>query len=469
MKKFLGPDFLLESDAARTLYHDYAAEMPIVDYHCHVSPQEIAQDKRYETITEVWLGGDHYKWRAMRACGVPEADIDCRWSDPFRTFERWSQTLQRCVGNPLYHWTYLELKNYFGVTEELDESSVRRIYEHCNEVLADPGMSVRGIIERSGVEVICTTDDPADTLEWHQLIHDDPTFSVKVLPAFRPDKAMNIDKEGFASYLERLGETADVEITSFASLMDALNRRIDYFHERGCRVSDHALDYAMCRTASPAKLDAILTKALKGEKVTPEEAEAYRTAVMLGVAERYRRYNWAMQIHFGCLRNVNTKLYRRLGPDTGFDAVSNAHGADALGALMDEMNNRGALPKTILYSLNQHDNEAIASLAGCFQSDGVCPGQIQLGSAWWFNDSKSGMEKQLTDLANIGVLGTFVGMLTDSRSFLSYARHEYFRRILCNWVGRLVENGEVHPNMPRLGELVKDISYRNAVRYFEFE
>lgn len=469
MKEFLGPDFLLDSEPARRLYHDYAEGQPIVDYHCHLDPRQIAEDMRYQNITEVWLGGDHYKWRAMRACGVPEEDIACRFEDPWRTFRRWSETLPRCVGNPLYHWTYLELQNYFGIREELSAESARRIYDACNERLAQADMSVRGIIKRSGVRVICTTDDPADTLEWHRRLRDDASFSTQVLPAFRPDKALNIDKEGFASYLHRLGESADIEITSFSRLIQALEKRVDFFEANGCRVSDHALEYVMYRPAGVTRLDAILRKSLRGERVDREEAEAFRTAVLLELAGFYRRYGWAMQLHFGCLRGVNTRCTERFGPDTGFDAVSNNRGTDALGALLDALDKRGALPKMILYSLNQHDNEAIASLAGCFQSDGVCPGQIQLGSAWWYNDSKTGMEKQLTDLGNIGVLGTFIGMLTDSRSFLSYARHEYFRRILCGWIGRMVENGELHPNLPALGELVRDVSYRNAVRYFGFD
>ena len=467
MKAFMDKDFLLQTDTARRLYHDYAETMPIIDYHCHISPQEIAENQQYNNITEVWLGGDHYKWRAMRSCGVEERCITGDAS-PEEKFRQWAHTLPRCIGNPLYHWTYMELKKYFGITEFLDETSADRIYAQCNERLQQPDMRVRGIIEQSGVKLICTTDDPSDDLRWHKILRNDATFSVKVLPAFRPDKAMNVEKEGFASYIETLGRAADVSIQRFADLCRALERRIDFFQSMGCRVSDHALDAPLYEEATEAELDAVLAKGLAGEPISQREADAFRTAVLLFLSRQYHQRGWVMQLHFGCIRNNNSRRFRELGPDTGFDAANNSSGARQLARLLDAMEAQNALPRTVLYSLNQYDNEIILTLAGCFQSAEV-PGKIQLGSAWWFNDTKTGMEKQLTDFGNLSVLGGFIGMLTDSRSFLSYTRHDYFRRILCNHIGRLVENGEYHNRLEYLGQMVQDISYNNTVRYFGFD
>lgn len=469
MKQFMDKDFLLESEAARILYHEHAAKMPIIDYHCHINPQEIFEDKRYESITEVWLGGDHYKWRAMRCNGIPESEITgAIKNDPYKVFESWAKTLPRAVGNPLYHWTYLELKKYFGITEELNEKSCKDIYDRCNAKLKEDNMSVRGLIDQSDVKLICTTDDPIDDLNWHEKIAADKTCKVKVLPAFRPDKAMNVDKAGFPEYIEKLEKVSGVEINSFAALKKALFARIDYFNEHGCKVSDHALDYTVCSLADEKELDAILAEAKKGV-VSLDKADKFKTAVLLAVSEKYHEYNWVMQIHYGCLRNNSTRLFEKLGPDTGFDSVNDAGGAAALAGLLDAMQKDGHLPKMVLYSLNESDNEVIATIAGCFQTDGECPSKIQLGSAWWFNDNRTGMTKQLTDLANLGVLGNFIGMLTDSRSFLSYTRHEYFRRILCNLIGSWVEKGEIQPNMDTLGAIVEDICYNNTVRFFGFD
>ena len=470
MKQFMDDNFLLETETARRLYHEHAEKMPIIDYHSHINPQEIAEDKRYDSITDVWLGGDHYKWRAMRCNGVQEADITgAKDTDPYRTFEKWAETLPRAIGNPLYHWTYLELKKYFGITEPLNAKSAKAIYDKCNARLKDADMSVRGIIDQSNVKLICTTDDPVDSLEWHKKIKADPTCKVKVLPAFRPDKAFNIHKPEYPTYMAKLAEVSGVEIKTFADVVKALYTRIDFFNEMGCRASDHALDYAVYAAADEAELDAIVAKGLAGGAITVDELNKYKTACLLAVAKKYTEYGWVMQIHFGCIRDNNTTWYNKLGPDTGFDAVSNTHGADDLGKLMDAMSKAGNLPKMVLYSLNQYDNETIMTLAGAFQVDGQCASQIQMGSAWWFNDTKTGMEKQLTDFANLGVLGNFIGMLTDSRSFLSYTRHEYFRRILCNWIGNLVENGEYHADMETLGQLVEDISYNNTVKFFGFD
>ena len=467
MKEFMDQDFLLETETARTLYHQYAEKMPIIDYHCHISPQEIAEDKRYDTITQVWLGGDHYKWRAMRSCGVEEYYITGAAS-PEEKFEKWAETLPRCIGNPLYHWTYMELKKYFGITEFLDKNSAAGIYARCNERLHRPDMSARGIIAASNVKLICTTDDPADDLRWHRQIREDASCPAKVLPAFRPDKAMNVEKKGFAEYMEKLGQAAGREIRTFKDLCRALEDRIDFFRSMGCRVSDHALDGPLYEEATEEELDRILGKGLAGEAISRREGDAFRTAVLLCVAAKYHEYGWVMQLHFGCIRDNNGRRFRELGPDTGFDAANNSSGALQLSRLLNAMEERDILPRTILYSLNQYDNEIILTLAGCFQSPEAA-GKIQLGSAWWFNDTKTGMEKQLTDFGNLSALGNFVGMLTDSRSFLSYTRHEYFRRILCNHIGRLVENGEYHNNLEYLGQMVQDISYNNTVKYFGFE
>ncbi len=466
MKKFMDENFLLDTKTAEILYHEHAAKMPIIDYHCHINPEEIAKNKRYDNITQVWLGGDHYKWRAIRCNGVSENEITgSKDTNPFTTFKAWANTLVKAIGNPLYHWTYLELKTYFGIEEQLCDETCEKIYNMCNERLKQDNMSVRGIIKQSNVKVIGTTDDPLDDLKWHKNIADDITFDVKVLPSFRPDKALNIDKEGFSEYIEALGKCANITINGVKNVCDALNNRIDFFHENGACISDHALDHCIYEVKSEAELDEILSNARKGIKLTQEDVSAYKTYILISLAKKYKQLNWAMQIHFGCLRNNNTKMFKELGPDTGFDAVSNAHGVDPLSKLLDAFNENG-MPKMILYSLNHYDNEAIATLAGCFSANAQCKGQIQLGSAWWFNDTKTGMEKQLTDLANLNLLGNFIGMLTDSRSFLSYTRHEYFRRILCNWVGNLIENGEYYADMKSAGKLIEDVCYNNAAEYF---
>lgn len=466
MKKFMGSNFLLQSDTARTLYHDYAEKMPIIDYHCHISPKEIAEDKHYETITDVWLGGDHYKWRVMRANGVDEKYITGDAS-PREKFRAWAATLPRCIGNPLYHWTYLELKQYFGVTDFLCEETADEIFDRCNRILQQENMGARGIIEQSNVRLICTTDDPVDDLAWHKKMAEDPTLSVKVLPAFRPDKALNIDKPGFTDYIQKLCEVTGETIDTFGSLCAALEKRIDFFDSMGCSASDHALDAPLYASATPQRLTQILKKGLESQ-VTELEAETFRTGLLLFLAKAYSARGWVMQLHFGCIRNNNTRMFERLGPDTGYDALNNSNGAPKLAALLNAMEEKDALPRTILYSLNPYDNEVILSIAGCFQSP-EARNKLQLGSAWWFNDTKSGMEKQLRDYANLSVLGNFVGMLTDSRSFLSYTRHEYFRRILCNFLGELIENGEYHAEIERVGQMVQDISYNNTVRYFGFD
>ena len=468
MKPFLSEDFLLSTDYAKRLNHGHAEKMPIIDYHCHIDPREIYEDHHYKNITEVWLGGDHYKWRAMRCAGIPERNITGGLQgDPYRVFQAWASTLPRAIGNPLYHWTYLELKRYFGVTEPLNSKNCRAIYDHCNEVLARPDMGVRGIINRSNVRLICTTDDPADSLLWHEKIAADPTCHVKVLPAFRPDKAMNVDKPGFGAYIKQLSAVVGYQIDSFAMLLRALSERIAYFAEHGCRASDHGLDYCVYEEATESELNAIFSHALTSP-VGRLDGDRFKTAILLSVADEYAKRGWVMQLHVSCIRNNSSRMFEKLGPDTGYDAVATGNSAEKLAAFLNAMERRNALPKVVLYSLNQYDNEAFASLAGCFQTDSDVPSRVQLGAAWWFNDHYLGMRKQLTDVANLGILGAFIGMLTDSRSFLSYTRHEYFRRILCDLIGGWAENGEIHDDIEMLGGIVRDISFNNTNRYFGF-
>ena len=469
MKAFMDRDFLLATETAKTLFHGDAEGMPIIDYHCHISPYEILQDKRYDTITEVWLGGDHYKWRAMRSAGVPEALITGD-ADPREKFRAWAQTMPGLIGNPLYHWTHLELQRYFGIEEPLSGRNADAVYDACNAVLAREDMSVRGIIRKSGVRLICTTDDPVDPLDAHEALRREAGFETVVLPAFRPDKALRADKAAFPGYLEKLEAATGMTIAAVDDLRAALADRIAFFDARGCRVADHALDTPVCAVAGETELNVILDRARRGEKISPAEAEAFQTALLRFCAGEYVRRDWAMQLHFGCIRDNSGKMFARLGPDTGYDSINDQGGTAArLAGFLDLLERDGALPKTILYSLNPADNCVIGTVMGCFQTDGGIPGRVQLGSAWWFNDHRRGMEQQLTDLMNLGYLGAFVGMLTDSRSFLSYTRHEYFRRILCNLLGGMVENGEYPADMAALGELVRNISYENARRYFRFD
>lgn len=466
MQPFLNKDFLLTCDTARTLYHGHAAEMPIIDYHCHINPGEIASDRRYDSITDVWLGGDHYKWRAMRSAGVPERCITGD-AGPEEKFRAWAETVPKLVGNPLYHWTHLELQRYFGIDEPLTGKNAGAVYRACNDALAKPDMSVRGIIRRSNVRLICTTDDPADDLKAHERIAADPTCDVAVLPAFRPDRAMRADKPDYAAYLGRLAEAWGHPIAQMDDLRAALAARIAYFDAHGCRVSDHGIDTALCELAGEEELEAILQKGLRGEPVSHRESEAFQTALLLDCAREYRARGWVMQLHFGCIRNNSTRMFDRLGPDTGFDAM-NDEGCNAprLARFLDLLEREDALPRTILYSLNPADNGVIGTVMGCFQTDSDVAGRIQMGSAWWFNDHKAGMEKQLTDLMDLGVVASFVGMLTDSRSFLSYPRHEYFRRILCNLIGNWVEDGQYPDDEEMLATLVERICFTNAKEYF---
>ncbi len=466
MKPFMDKDFLLSTETAQKLYHEYAAVMPILDYHCHINPKEIAEDRKFENITQVWLGGDHYKWRQMRSNGVDEFYITGDAS-PREKFQKWAETLEKAIGNPLYHWSHLELQKYFGYTGCLNGETAEEVWNLCNAKLKEDGMSVRNIIRQSNVTLICTTDDPVDSLEWHEKIAADPTFEVQVLPAWRPDKAMNIEKPEYITYLETLSKVSGISIHSFADLKDALKNRMDYFAAHGCSVSDHALDYVMYAPASDAEIEAIFTKRMSGEIPTMQEQLQFKTAFMIFVGKEYHARKWVMQLHYGCKRDNNTLRYQQLGPDTGYDCINNYAPSSQMADFLNALITTDQLPKTILYSLNPNDNASIGTILGCFQDAGTI-GKIQQGSAWWFNDHKAGMTEQMTTLANLGLLGNFIGMLTDSRSFLSYTRHEYFRRIMCDLIGGWVENGEYPADYKALKEIVQGISYNNAVRYFGF-
>lgn len=467
MRAFMGKDFLLETETAKKLFHGYAENMPIIDYHCHISPKEIAQDIHFDTITQVWLGGDHYKWRLMRSNGVEEYYITGDAPDREK-FQKWVESLERAIGNPLYHWSHLELRRYFGYEGVLNGETAEEVWQLCNEKLRQPEMSARNLIIQSKVTHLCTTDDPADTLEWHKIIRDDQSFPVQVLPAWRPEAAMKIGSLDFVNYMKRLGNAAGVEINSFRTLKEALKLRLAFFEEMGCRASDHSLDYAMYIPASEEEVEQIFAKAFNGEAISYEDGLKYKTAFLLFIGKEYKRLGWAMQLHYGVKRDNNQKLYRSFGPDAGVDCIDNHTPSAQLADLLNALDCEDALPKTILYSLNPIDNAAIGSIIGCFQNS-ECRAKIQQGSAWWFNDNKQGMIDQMTSLANLGVLGNFIGMLTDSRSFISYPRHEYFRRILCNLIGGWVENGEYPDDEKRLGALVQDICYNNTKKYFEFQ
>ena len=467
MKQFLDKDFLLSTETAKNLYHEYAAKMPIIDYHCHVSPKEIFEDKRFENISQVWLSGDHYKWRIMRSNGVDEYYITGGASDREK-FQKFAEALPKTIGNPMYHWCHLELKNYFGYEGILNGETAEEVWNLCSEKLKSSDMGVRGLIEKSSVAFIGTTDDPIDSLEWHEKIAADASFKTTVAPSFRPDKALNIDKAGWCEYIKKLSEVSEVEISDFASLKKSLSKRIEYFNEHGCKASDHGLDHMVYETSTETELDEIIKKGLEHEEVSEKESAMLKTALLIFCAEEYVRLGWVMQIHYNCLRNPNSRMFRKIGPDTGFDCIGPKNGSEALAKLLDRLDSENSLPRTILYSLDAGDNAFLDTLIGSFQGTEV-PGKLQHGSAWWFNDNKQGMRDQLISLANLSMLGNFIGMLTDSRSFLSYARHKYFRRILCGLIGEWVENGEYPDDIKALGKIAEDISYNNAKRYFRLE
>ena len=466
MKQFLDKDFLLNTEAARILYHEAAEKQPIIDYHCHLNPREIYEDIRYENITRVWLGGDHYKWRLMRSAGVPEKYITGDSSD-WEKFEKYAEVLGKAIGNPLHHWSHLELRRFFGYEGILNKQTAKEVWELANAKLQSEGYTSRGLIMMSNVDTICTTDDPVDTLEWHEKLAADKTFPVTVLPAWRPDKAMNLEKPTFLEYLAQLETAAGMKIASFADLKAALSRRLDFFAAHGSKLSDHALNYVMYAPASEEEIEAIFAARLNGTLPDAEAEAKFKTAFMTAMAGEYTRRGWVMQLHYGCRRDNNLGMFRAMGPDTGFDCVDNYAPSAQTAAFLGALEDAGSLPKTILYSLNTNDNAAIDTILGCFQND-TAVGRIQHGSAWWFNDHFDGMSDQLKSLASLGYLAGFVGMLTDSRSFLSYPRHEYFRRILCRIFGDWVEEGFYPEDFDTLKEIVADISYNNAKRYFAF-
>lgn len=463
MTAFMDQDFLLSGDMAKYLYHTHAAKMPVIDYHCHINPRQIYEDRPFDNLAQVWLGEDHYKWRAMRANGVEEKYITGS-AAPYEKFRQWAATVPLLIGNPLYHWTHLELRRYFDIDQTLSPDTCEDIWRRANEKLKT--LSPRKIIELSRVKVICTTDDPADDLRWHALLQKEQGFDCKVLPAFRPDRAMNIESSDFPEYIRLLENASGISVRDFDTLMDALEKRLDFFVSMGCRAADHGL--SRLPALGGADASKTLEKALQGREIKEEEAENFKAALLISLAAAYQKRGVVMQIHYGAARNNSRRAFETLGPDTGFDAiVGAADSGSRLGSLLDAMDAGAALPKTIVYSLNPADNALITAMTGCFQT-AQHPAKIQHGSAWWFNDSITGMTEQLVNLANYSALGRFIGMLTDSRSFLSYVRHEYFRRILCALIGSWVDRGEYPADYKTLGRMVEDISFYNVNAYFGF-
>jgi glucuronate isomerase len=466
MKNFMDENFLLHTETAQKLYHEHAAKMPIFDYHCHINPKDIADDRKFNTITEIWLAGDHYKWRGMRTNGVAEKYCTGDASD-WEKFEKWAETVPQTLRNPLYHWTHLELKKFFGINEVLSPTNAREIYDACNAKLQTPEYSCRNIIRMANVHTICTTDDPVDTLEYHQKIKADG-FEVAVLPAWRPDKAMMVEQPiSYNQYINQLASASGMEIKTFDDLMIALNKRHQYFHENGCRLSDHGLDTAFAEDYTADEIDALFLKVRVGYRLTSREIMKFKSCMLYEFGRMDHSRGWTQQFHIGALRNNNTRLFNRVGADTGFDSIGDKPVAEPLSKLLNRLDTEDKLCKTVLYNLNPRDNELYATMIGNFQ-DGSVPGKMQWGSGWWFLDQKDGMEKQINALSNLGLLSRFVGMLTDSRSFLSYTRHEYFRRTLCNILGNDVENGEIPNDMELLGQMVENICFNNAKNYFNF-
>ena len=466
MKQFMNEDFLLETPTSRELYHNHAAKMPIIDYHCHLVPEMVANDHKFKSITELWLGGDHYKWRAMRTNGVEEKYCTGEETSDWEKFEKWAETMPYTFCNPLYHWSHLELKTAFGITKQLSPKTAREIYDECNEKLQQPEFTARGLMRHYHVECVCTTDDPIDDLRYHKETRESG-FEIKMIPAWRPDKAMNIEKAGYAEYIAKLAEVSNVEINHFSDMVDALKKRHDFFSENGCHLSDHGVEEFYDDSYTDSQIEIIFEKALRGQQLSVSEVRQYKHAFLRVCGEMDAEADWTQQYHYGAIRDNNTLMFNRLGPDTGFDSIGEFNTARALGHFLDELNKEGKLTRTILYCLNPGANEMLATMIGNFQ-DSTCPGKMQFGSGWWFNDQLDGMTRQLKSLSVLGLLSRFVGMLTDSRSFLSYPRHEYFRRLLCNLLGNDVENGLLPNDQETLARMVEDISYNNARRYFKF-
>ena len=466
MKKFMDKDFLLSNEVSKELYHEYASGMPIIDYHCHINPKDIYEDVKFDNITQVWLGGDHYKWRQMRTNGIEEKYITGDASDREK-FQKWAETLELAIGNPLYHWSHLELQRYFGYEGHLNGESAEEVWNICNAKLQGEGMSARELIKKSNVVLLCTTDDPVDSLEYHKLIKEDETFDVQVLPAWRPDVAMKIDKDSFIPYINKLSEVSGIEVNSFKALKEAMSKRMDHFAENGCSVSDHGLEYIYYEEASEEEIEAIFAKRVAGESLNAHEIEAYKTAYMLNMGRECAKRNWVMQLHYGVERDLNKSIFNKLGPDAGIDSIYTSVCSQKMAYFLNALAINDELPKTIIYSLNPSDDAMIGTTIGCFQ-DSSAVMKVQQGSAWWFNDHKYGMTNQINSLASLSLLGNFIGMLTDSRSFLSYTRHEYFRRVICNIIGTWVDNGEYPYDKKALEKIIKGIAYNNCRRYFNF-
>jgi glucuronate isomerase len=462
---FIHDDFLLSTRTARRLYHNFAEAEPIFDFHCHLPPRDLARNRQFKNLFEIWLEGDHYKWRAMRANGVAERFCTGD-AEPFAKFQAWAATVPHTLRNPLYHWTHLELKRYFGISELLDEASASRIWKKANEKLATPELSAQGILKKFQVTTVCTTDDPTDDLQDHQVLAASG-LGTRVLPAFRPDKALAVNQpQLFNPWVERLAQAADADITSFNAFLDALRARHEFFHARGCRLSDHGLSQCYADFCSEKIAGGIFEKARRGQPVSPQEHGQFAAFMMLFFGQLDAAKGWTKQLHLGALRSTNTRLLRQVGPDTGFDSIGDSPQAAALAAYLDRLDQENSLPRTILYNNNPADNYVFATMIGNFQ-DGTIPGKIQFGASWWFLDQKEGIEWQLNALSNLGLLSRFVGMVTDSRSFMSYPRHEYFRRVLCNLLGRDVENGEIPDEDSLLGPMIRNICYSNAERYLD--
>ncbi len=467
MKDFLDKDFLLQTETAKKLYHEHAAKMPIIDYHCHLIPEMVANDHQFKNLTEVWLGGDHYKWRAMRTNGVDEKYCTGESSD-WEKFEKWAETVPHTMRNPLYHWTHLELKTAFGIDKLLSPATAREIYDECTAKLQTPEYSARNLMRKYNVEAVCTTDDPVDSLEHHIKAREDG-FEIKMLPTWRPDKAMAVEVPSeFIAYMEQLSKASGMSISSYEDMLAALRNRHDFFTEQGCKLSDHGIEEFYAEDYTDAEIKAIFTKVYGGKELTQQEILQFKSAVMVEGAIMDWEAGWTQQFHYGAIRNNNTRLFNNLGPDTGFDSIGSFSTAKAMAKFLDRLDTNDKLAKTIIYTLNPSDNEVIATMIGCFQ-DGTVAGKVQFGSGWWFLDQKDGMEKQMNALSVLGMLSRFVGMLTDSRSFLSYPRHEYFRRTLCNLLGDDIEQGLLpHQELPFIGEMVENISYNNAKEFFKF-
>lgn len=466
-KKFIGKNFLLQNKIAERLYHNYAKNLPIIDYHNHLPVKEIAENRKFDNITQIWLYGDHYKWRAMRTNGVDEKFCTGEASD-WEKFLAWAETVPGTLKNPLYHWTHMELKNPFGISGKLlNRDTAKDIYKHCNDLLQTDDFRVRGLLKNFNVKFICTTDDPLDSLEYHKKIKKEK-FDIKVFPAFRPDKGMAVENQDqFSSWLNKLQELTNIQINSFQKYIEAIKQRHDFFHKNGCRVSDHGIEVPYAEDYSSTEIENIFQKILSTKKLTEEETLKFKSAMMYEFGVMDHEKNWVQQFHLGALRNNNTRMFNKLGPDTGYDSIGDFNFAVSLVKFLDKLDKEDKLARTIIYNLNPRDNEMIATIIGSFQ-DGTVPGKMQFGSGWWFLDQKDGIEKQMTSLSNMGLLGRFIGMLTDSRSFLSFSRHEYFRRILCNMVGEDVEKGFLPNSDELLVPLIESICYYNAEKYFAF-